>query len=64
MLNHKQLDVGEKLLINIANVVSATFVVGIFLNSEGFNWKIFAVGCTLYVLLAVAAFWWRRGGRK
>ena len=63
MLNSKQIDLAEKLLVNTANVVLATLILG-HLLAKGFNLLIFAVGCILFLVAILLAFWLRQKGEK
>lgn len=63
-LNEKQLDVAEKILINSANVILATMVLGNAISPKGFDLQLFAGGCILFAVLVGMALAMRKGGKS
>lgn len=48
--NEKQLDIAEKVLINSANVILATLILGNVINPKGLNLQLFIGGSILFLL--------------
>ena len=60
MLNNRQLDIAEKILVNSANVILASLVLGNFLNPHGFSWVMLFAGCLLFSVIVWYTIWLRR----
>ena len=60
MLNSKQIDLAEKILVNAANVILAGIVVTNFVGPNKFHLPSFLIGCSLFTGFAGIAFWLRR----
>lgn len=58
--NDQQLDIAEKVLINCANVIWATLILGNFLSPKGFDLKLFVGGGILFLSFVSSAFWLRK----
>lgn len=61
--NEKQLDIAEKVLINSANVILATLILGNIINPKGFNLQLFIWGCMIFVGAILSALSMRKGKR-
>ena len=61
-MNDKQLEVAEKILVNSANVILATLILGNALSPKGFNLILFFLGSILFVAIVIFAFSLRKKG--
>ena len=61
MLNRKQVDLSEKVLVNSANVVLVSLIFGGVFSSKGFNLISVILGCILFTGIILGAFRLRKG---
>ena len=61
MLNERQTEIGEKVLVNSANVILASLIFGNLLSPKGFNLSLFLGGGILFTITVGLALWMRKG---